>query len=77
MNLCHKQLPIRGKYKEIAEKKCYREEGHEGSCDEFHYLSDLAKHHPRVANKIKRDATKQLERHGKAMKLAPTELIAG
>ncbi|MBU1723040.1 MAG: hypothetical protein KJ892_04195 [Gammaproteobacteria bacterium] len=58
MNLCKKNLPIRSKYKEIAEKKCYRVHGHEGSCEEFPYLSDLSKNHPRVANKIKRDATK-------------------
>ncbi len=58
MDLCYKELTVRGKYKEIAQKKCYREHGHVDSCDEFHYLMDLAKNHPRVANKIKRDATK-------------------
>lgn len=58
MNLCNKNLPIRSKYKEIAEKRCDREPGHDGACSEFHYLSDLSKNHPRVANKIKRDATK-------------------
>lgn len=58
MRLCIKNLPIRSKYKKIAEKKCYREHGHSGGCKEFPYLSDLAEHHPRVANKIKRDATK-------------------
>ena len=58
MRLCKKQLPVRGKYKEISDKKCYREENHDGACDEFHYLSDLANNHPRVADKIKRDATK-------------------
>lgn len=58
MNLCKKKLPVRGKYKEVADKRCYREDQHDGSCYEFHYLSDLAANHPRVANKIKRDATK-------------------
>lgn len=58
MELCKKDLPLRTKYKEIAEKKCYRENGHDGNCKEFPYLADLAKNHPRVANKIKRDATK-------------------
>jgi len=42
----------------VAEKKCYREKDHTGACSEFHYLDDLATNHPRVANKIKRDATK-------------------
>lgn len=58
MRLCNKSLPNRSKFKEIAEKKCYRQYGHEGGCEEFPYLSDLSEHHPRVANKIKRDATK-------------------
>ncbi|MDP2882278.1 MAG: hypothetical protein Q8N89_11915 [Azonexus sp.] len=58
MDLCKKSLPVRGKYKDIAEKKCCREDGHEGECGEFSYLSDLSTTHPRVANKIKRDATK-------------------
>lgn len=58
MVLCKKSLPVRGKYKEIAEKKCYREHGHERACEEFPFLTDLSAGHPRVANKIKRDATK-------------------
>jgi hypothetical protein len=56
--LCKKNLPVRGKYKEIAEKKCYREYGHEWACEEFPFLTDLSARHPRVADKIKRDATK-------------------
>ncbi len=58
MEICHKALPIRSKYKDISAKFCYREKGHKGSCDEFHYLAHLEKNFPRVANKIKRDATK-------------------
>lgn len=58
MVLCKKNLHVRGKYKEIAEKKCYREQDHEGACEEFPFLTDLSAAHPRVANKIKRDATK-------------------
>lgn len=58
MNLCKKDLPIRGKYKDIAEKKCYRIEGHDGACKEFPYIDDLKQNHPRVANKIIRDSTK-------------------
>jgi len=58
MKLCNKNLPVRGKYKELAKKKCYVEHGHNEECKEFPYLADLEKHHPRVSNKIKRDATK-------------------
>lgn len=56
--LCNKTLPVRGKYKDIATKKCYLQDGHPGSCEEFPYLSGLNHTNPRVANKIKRDATK-------------------
>lgn len=58
MHLCNKDLILRGKYKDIAEKRCYLFAGHQGRCEEFPYLSDLSKNHPRVANKIKRDSTK-------------------
>ena len=58
MDLCKRDLPVRGKYKDLAEKKCYRIAGHNGACSEFHYIEDLKKNHPRVANKIIRDATK-------------------
>lgn len=58
MDLCKKNLPVRGKYKDIAEKKCYRVAGHSGPCSEFPYTQDLKDNHPRVANKIIRDATK-------------------
>ncbi|MCF5850440.1 MULTISPECIES: hypothetical protein [Aeromonas] len=58
MALCKKELPVRGKYKNISEKKCYLMEGHEGPCSEFPYLEALKVAYPRVANKIVRDATK-------------------
>jgi hypothetical protein len=35
LELCKKDLPDRSKYKEISEKKCYREKGHSGACAEF------------------------------------------
>lgn len=57
LELCKKDLPDRSKYKEISEKKCFREKGHNGVCVEFPYLSDLARKHPRVAHKIIRDST--------------------
>jgi hypothetical protein len=56
--ICNKNLPIRGKYATISEKKCQLEFGHSGLCQEFPYLDDLKIHYPRVANKIIRDSTK-------------------
>jgi hypothetical protein len=58
MDLCNKNLPVRGKYKDIAEKKCYRLAGHDGKCAEYPYIKDFKDNHPRIANKIVRDATK-------------------
>jgi hypothetical protein len=58
IHLCSHALPVRGKYKDISEKRCYKEQGHAGACEEFHYLSHLSQFHKRVADKIKRDATK-------------------
>jgi len=58
IHLCSHALPVRGKYKDISEKRCYKEQGHTGACEEFHYLSHLSQFHKRVADKIKRDATK-------------------
>jgi len=60
MPLCKKDMPNRSKYKNIGEKKCFRDSGHDGACAEFPYLAHLSEktNHPRVANKIKRDATK-------------------
>lgn len=58
MDLCKKRLPVRGKYKDISEKKCFRIAGHSGPCSEFPYIEDLKDNHPRVADKIVRDATK-------------------
>lgn len=58
MKLCKKELRTRGKFADLAEKKCQREHGHSEPCEEFHFLAELADAYPRVANKIKRDATK-------------------
>ncbi len=57
MRLCKKPIKNRSKYKNIAEKYCHLEFGHEGSCSEFPYLKNLRAEHPRVASKIVRDST--------------------
>lgn len=44
--------------KGVITRCCYKEDGHIGSCEEFPYLFHLNSVAPRVANKIKRDATK-------------------
>lgn len=58
MKLCLKPIQTRSREERVIVRCCYKEEGHIGSCEEFPYLSHLNVVAPRVANKIKRDATK-------------------
>jgi hypothetical protein len=74
MELCKKPLKIRSKYKEIAEKKCHKRKDHVGPCDEFHYLKHLAEEYPRLANKIKRDATKTTGASWKSKDAGPNRI---
>ncbi|MEM8504169.1 MAG: hypothetical protein AAF716_13575 [Cyanobacteria bacterium P01_D01_bin.1] len=57
MEFCKKPITNTYKYKDVSEKYCHREAGHEGRCAEFPYLKNLSATHKRVADKIKRDAT--------------------
>ena len=58
MMLCLLPLNHRGTYRDLVVKKCYLPSGHTGRCQEFPYLVQFNAEAPRVANKIKRDATK-------------------
>lgn len=57
MEFCSKPLANRSQYKDVSDKYCHREQGHEGRCTEYPYLSHLKATHKRVADKIVRDAT--------------------
>jgi hypothetical protein len=56
--LCHKSIVGRSRYESLIQRRCFREADHPGSCDEFPYIHHLEEVAPRVAAKIKRDATK-------------------
>lgn len=58
MKLCGLRIVGRSKYEAIIERSCFRDHGHAGPCDEFPYIHHLEVVAPRVAAKIKRDATK-------------------
>lgn len=60
MNFCGKTLSARAnsKYDPPGLHKCYQEAGHAGACHEFPYLGHLHQIVPKVAQKIRRDATK-------------------
>ena len=57
LELCLKTISGRTKYESIVHRQCFCKLGHNGRHDEYPYLRDLAKTAPRVAAKIKRDAT--------------------
>lgn len=58
IDLCHKPLKGRSRFEAEFKRRCFLEAGHAGPCSEYPYLGHLEKAAPRVANKIKRDATK-------------------
>lgn len=73
--LCNKVLPSRSRYNEMQGRYCQREAGHEGRCDEFHYLGDLAKNHRAVATKIVRDATMTTGAAWKSDEAGPNRIL--
>lgn len=58
LRLCHKPLVGRSRYEALIQRRCFREAAHPGPCDEYPYIHHLEEVAPRVAAKIKRDATK-------------------
>lgn len=58
MKLCEKALAGRSRYEALIKRRCTREAGHDGPCAEYPYLTHMEAVAPRVAAKIKRDATK-------------------
>lgn len=74
MLLCKKPLAGRSRYESLIKRCCYRERGHSGACDEYPYLHDLEVHAPRVAAKIKRDATKTTGAAWKSVDAGPNRI---
>ena len=57
MEFCHRPIASRSKFAAVANNRCWRESGHDGRCDEYPYLRHLQGVAPKVAQKIRRDAT--------------------
>lgn len=38
MEFCHKVIPTRSQYADVAEHKCHCPKGHSGKCEEFRFL---------------------------------------
>src|SRR3990172_11525733 len=60
MKFCGKSMRTRAnsKYDPPNLHRCFREERHDGSCEEFPFLNHLREVAPRVRDKVIRDATK-------------------
>jgi hypothetical protein len=58
MLICNAALVGRSRFEALIERRCTREKGHAGPHAEYPYLEHLDRVAPRVAAKIKRDATK-------------------
>ena len=41
MEFCHKVIPTRSQYADVAEHKCHCPKGHTGKCEEFPFLNHL------------------------------------
>ncbi len=57
MEFCHRPISSRSQFAAIANHRCWDRSGHEGRCQEYPYLRHLRSVAPKVAEKIKRDAT--------------------
>jgi hypothetical protein len=74
MQLCKKQIAGRSRYEKLIKRCCYRELGHAGECDEYPYIHHLESVAPRVAAKIKRDATKTTGAAWKSVDAGPNRI---
>jgi len=74
MAFCKKPLSGRSRYESLIKRCCYLPSGHNGACDEFPYIHHLESVAPRVAAKIKRDATKTTGAAWKSVDAGPNRI---
>lgn len=75
MEFCHKIIPTRSQYTNIAEHKCHCSKGHKGKCEEFPFLNHLKSVDRRIAEKIKRDATMTTGATWKSSDAGPNRIL--
>jgi len=56
MIFCGRTIPSRSKYSPSDLRRCFRQAGHTGRCEEFPYLNHLSGVAPKVADKVVRDS---------------------
>lgn len=74
MQLCKKLISGRSRFEKLIKRCCFREFGHTGPCDEYPYIHHLESTAPRVAAKIKRDATKTTGAAWKSIDAGPNRI---
>jgi hypothetical protein len=75
IELCLERVSSRSAYNAIQPRYCQCGKGHSGPHDEFPYLRELARAHPLVANKIKRDATMTTGAAWKSAEAGPNRIL--
>lgn len=75
MEFCHKVIPTRSQYADVAEHKCHCPKGHSGKCEEFPFLNHLKSINKQVAEKIKRDATMTTGAAWKSADTGPNRIL--
>lgn len=75
MEFCHKIIPTRSQYTDVAERKCHCPKAHNGKCEEFPFLNHLKVINKRVAEKIKRDATMTTGAAWKSSDAGPNRIL--
>ena len=75
MEFCHKVIPTRSQYADVAEHKCHCPKGHSGKCEEFPFLNHLKSINKQVAEKIKRDATMTTGAAWKSADAGPNRIL--
>jgi hypothetical protein len=73
--LCRRALVSRSKFAELYSPRCHEVKGHAGACSEFPFLEELGRTHPRVAQKIKRDATMTTGAAWKSADAGPNRIL--
>lgn len=75
IDFCQKATISRDKFGKNELHKCWDQKGHSGKCREFPFLDHLREVAPRVANKIKRDATMTTGASWKSEDAGPNRIV--
>jgi hypothetical protein len=72
---CRNIIASKSKFDKVASRRCHREAGHHGKCDETPFLNDFDTHHPRVKSKIWRDSVMTTGAAWKSEEAGPNRIL--